>query len=540
MEIIIDLSLNLIFTIISFSILLIKLLWYLQVLQILEYFNIKFLRWIKRNYKSVFLVDFIIPILIFLNLIHFIFWNNNIFLVSTTKIFSITFLIISFFQNYKLYLKRKVHSKKGLVFTKRLNRILILNIFVILTIIFLTFKFLSYKNLLFIILPTFIFFEPLITLFLNLSILPLEKVVINFYFNDAIKKIEKINPFIIAITGSFGKTSTKFYINQFLKERMNVFMTPESYNTAMGITKVIRNDLKEKNKIFVVELAENEVGGFKRLFKLIKPNISVVTSVGIQHLEEFGKEERILKEIDYFIKYSIERNDCELIVLNGDNEFLSKYEDKKIVKCSIDKISDFSGEIIETNIFGSKFYIYYKDKKIFCETKIIGKESIRNIIIASCIALYLGFSLDEISEIIKKLEPPPHRLNVLNRGNILVIDDAYNSNPIGSRMAIDILSTYKNGRKIIVTPGLIELGKREYEENKNLGKYMIDKVDYVFLVGGKRVKPIFEGLIENGFDKEKIFINKNFSEALEKLKSFLKPDDAVLFENDLPEIYEEI
>jgi len=425
-----------------------------------------------------------------------------------------------------------------LVFTKRLNRILYLNITVFILFIFLIY--LLIPDYIYLSISIYLYILPIIVFLLNIIILPFEKLINNYYFNDAIKKIEKLNPFIIAITGSYGKTSTKFFINQMLKKKLNTFMTPESYNTAMGLTKVIRNDLKEDDKIFIVELAENEVGGFKRLLKLIKPNISVVTSVGIQHLEEFGKEEKIYKEIDYFINYSINYKNCELIVLNGDNDFLSKYSDEKIKKCSIEKELDFYGKIIETNLSGSKFKLFYKNEEIFCETKIIGKENLRNILIASFVAYNMGLSLNEISEFIKNLEPPPHRLNVIDRGNILVIDDAYNSNPIGARMAIDLLSKYNKGRKIIITPGFIDLGKKEFEENKKLGEYMIDKVDYVFLVGGKRTKPIYEGLIEKKFKKENIFTFKNFYEANEFLKKFLKPFDAILFENDLPEIFEEI
>ncbi|HQP00081.1 MAG TPA: UDP-N-acetylmuramoyl-tripeptide--D-alanyl-D-alanine ligase [Caldisericia bacterium] len=532
-----NLILNFIFITISFFIFLINLLWYLQVLQILEYFNLKFLRWIKRNYISVFLKNYLLLFIILINFIS-IFISKNNFFNYFLKIFSILLLLIVLLSNYKIFKKRKKLSKKGLVFTKRLNRVLYLNITVFILFIFLIY--LLIPDYIYLSISIYLYILPIIVLLLNIIILPFEKLINNYYFNDAIKKIEKLNPFIIAITGSYGKTSTKFFINQMLKKKLNTFMTPESYNTAMGLTKVIRNDLKEDDKIFIVELAENEVGGFKRLLKLIKPNISVVTSVGIQHLEEFGKEEKIYKEIDYFINYSINYKNCELIVLNGDNDFLSKYSDEKIKKCSIEKKLDFYGKIIETNLSGSKFKLFYKNEEIFCETKIIGKENLRNILIASFVAYNMGLSLNEIAEFIKNLEPPPHRLNIIDRGNILVIDDAYNSNPIGARMAIDLLSTYNNGRKNIITPGFIDLGKKEFEENKKLGEYMINKVDYVFLVGGKRTNPIYKGLIEKNFIKENVFIFKNFYEANEFLKKFLKPFDAILFENDLPEIFEEI
>lgn len=532
-----NLILNLIFLIFSFLIFLINLLWFLQVLQILEYFNLKFLRWIKRNFLSFLKTNFLIIFVIFLNLSLF-FMNKTPFFNYLTKFFIFFMVFLQFLSNYRILKKRKKLFKKGLVFTKRLNRILYLNIIVYIIITSLIFIFIL--NYLFILIPIYLIIQPFVVVILNLTILPLEIFINNFYFNDAIKKIEKIKPFTIAITGSYGKTSTKFFINQMLEEKFNTYMTPESYNTAMGITKVIRNNLKEDNKIFVAELAENEVGGFKRLLKLIKPNISVVTSVGIQHLEEFGNEKKIYNEIDYFVNYSLNSKNCEMVVLNGDYQFLLKYSHPKIKKCSIEKKLDCYGEIITTNIYGSKLKLYFNNQEILCETKIVGRENLRNIIIASCIAYKMGLSLNEISKYIKDLKPPLHRLNLIKSGNILIIDDAYNSNPVGAKMALDLLSTYNNGRKIIVTPGFIDLGEKEYDENKKFGEYMIGRVDYVFLVGGKRTKAIYEGLKNSNFNSENVFIFKNFFEANNFLKKFLKPFDAILFENDLPEIYEEL
>jgi len=537
MEVIFNYSFNFIFIILSFLFFLINLLWHLQVLQILEYFNFKFLRWIKKNYSSYLLKNYLLIFIILLNLI-FLFINKNIFLNYFIKLFSIFIIFLLLIQNYQIYKKRKKLSKKGLVFTKRLNRILYLNIISFILLTFLTY--LYFQNYIFILIPIYLTILPFFILLLNLLILPFEKIINNYYFNDAIKKIKKLKPFIIAITGSYGKTSTKFFINQMLQEKFKTYMTPESYNTAMGITKVIRKNLNEEDKIFIVELAENEVGGFKRLLKLIEPNISVITSIGIQHLEEFGKEDRIYKEIDHFISYSLSSENCELIVLNGDDEYLSKHSNSKIKKCSIEKESDFYGKIIETNLYGSKLILNFGNQEILCETKIIGKETLRNIIISSCVAYKMGLSLDDISNYIKNLKPAPHRLNVIESGNLIVIDDAYNSNPVGARMALDLLSTYNKGRKIIITPGFIDLGKKEYEENKKFGEYMVDKVDYIFLVGGKRTKSIYEGIINKNFRKENVFVFKNFFEANEYLKKFLKPDDAILFENDLPEIFEEI
>ncbi len=531
MDNLLNLLLNLIIIFLSFIIFLFRILWFLQVLQILEYFNKKYLTHLFRRAKEFIFDDIFLIFLILFISFNFLFLLNNIFI----KLIALIFLITSALYNYKLYIKRKKFSKKGLKFTNRCKRIFYLNILIFLLIIF---ALLIYDKVL--IVSYFLFLTPFILLFLNILIYPLENCINKYYFNDAVKIMRKLKPFIIGVTGSYGKTSTKYYIYQFLKDKKRVLMTPESYNTAMGITKFIRENLKKDTEIFIVELAENEIQGFKRLLKLINPNILVITSVGIQHLEEFKEEKNIHKEFDYLINYAILNKDTELIVLNGDDEFLNKYFDNKIKKGSIYKKGDISGVILEESLDKTIFKLNFLDKEIVCETKIVGKESIRNIILASLVGIHFGLELNQLKEKISNLLPFKHRLEVINNGNIIVIDDAYNSNPIGAKMAIDLLSRYKGGRKIIITPGFVELGKKEFEENKNLGKYMKEKVDFVFLVGGKRIKPIYEGLIEINFSKDNIYVFKNFYEANKFLKTFIKPKDAILFENDLPEIYEEI
>jgi UDP-N-acetylmuramoyl-tripeptide--D-alanyl-D-alanine ligase len=524
-----DNLLNLMILIISFLIFLFRILYYLQILQILEYFNRKYLNHLFRRAKDFIFDDIFLNILIiFTIIIHFNKFNALFFK------FSFLFLLtLSLIYNLSIYKKRKKFSKKGLKFTKRLKRVFALNIifFILITIlIFRRIYLISYL----------LFLAPFLLILMNILIYPVEKYINDFYFKDAIKKINEIKPFIIGVTGSYGKTSTKYYIYQFLKDKYPVEMTPESYNTAMGITKFIRENLKKDTKIFIVELAENEVGGFKRLLKLIKPNILVITSVGIQHLEEFKNENKIHNEFNFLINYSILNEDVELIVLNGDDDFLDEFKDKKIKKGSIYKKSDLYGEILEEGLKGTKFKLKYDENEILCETEIVGKESIRNIILSSLVSLHFGLNIAELKEKIKILKPFNHRLNVIDNGNVIIVDDAYNSNPIGAKMAIDLISKYENGRRIVITPGFIELGKREFEENKNLGIYLSKKVDFVFLVGGKRTKPIYDGLLESNFPKENIYIFKNFFEANENLKKFIKQKDLILFENDLPEIYEEI
>ncbi len=527
----INVLLNLIILSLSFFIFLLRILWCLQNLQILEYFNLKYLRHIiKRKAKEYIFDDLFLNISLIFVLLTIFYKSNNFYL----NIILISFLIFSLFYNINLYKKRKRFSKKGLKFTKRLIRIFSINLifFLIISVLFFIYK----LNFLIV---YFIFLTPFTLSLLNLLIYPFELIINNNYFNDAVRIIKEYKPLIIGVTGSYGKTSTKYFINGLIKDKFKTQMTPESYNTAMGITKFIRENLKKEIEIFVVELAENEVGGFKRLLKLIDPNILIITSVGIQHLEEFGSKEKILSEFKYIINYCLNSNKCEKLILNGDDKFLKEFVNEKVKKVSINSSYYPFIEILEENLFKTKFKVKFLDEEYIFETKLIGKETIRNLLLAIEVSIYLKIPLENIKEKIKFLEPFPHRLNVIKRGNMIVIDDAYNSNPVGAKMAIDLISKYKDGRRIIITPGVVELGKKEFEENNNLGKYMKDKVDYVFLIGGKRTKPIYDGLIEANFPQDRITIFKNFFEANDFLKTFLKPNDLILFENDLPEIYEE-
>ena len=145
----------------------------------------------------------------------------------------------------------------------------------------------------------------------------------------------------------------------------------------------------------------------------------------------------------------------------------------------------------------------------------------------------------QIENGVKKIEPIQHRLQILNSGNgTIVIDDAFNSNPVGAKMAIDVLGKFK-GRKIVITPGMVELGTEEKNENRKFGKHMASIVDIAILVGNKRSEPIVEGLREGKFDDANIYVVADLNAATAKLAQLSQVGDVILFENDLPDSYNE-
>nr|WP_234978657.1 UDP-N-acetylmuramoyl-tripeptide--D-alanyl-D-alanine ligase [Anaerosalibacter sp. Marseille-P3206] len=447
---------------------------------------------------------------------------------------------------------KKEEAKKELVFTPRAKRLFTSNFVVViiqLVIVLLIYNGIVkdkeyYLPIILFTLAAINYFQGKNMILANVLVKPVEKRVNMYYFEkarDKVKSMDKLK--VIGITGSFGKTSTKFITANVLSEKFNVLKTPESYNTPMGISKVINNDLTEDVEVFVAEMGARNIGDIKELGKLTSPQIGVITSIGPAHLETFKNIDNIMKT-----KYElIEELPADgVAIFNYDNEYIKKLADKTFKEKILYGIGeseelDIYAKDIEVSKLGSTFTLASKDgEEIRCTTKLLGKHNIYNLLAGACVGKALGLTMDEIKRGIEKVEPIPHRLNIINPGTgVIIIDDAFNSNPIGARAALDVLSQFKEGKKIIITPGMVELGEREEEANRELGANIGKVCDFAILVGGNRTKPIYEGLMDVGYSKDCIFVVKNLDEATMELQKVVKPNDVVLFENDLPDNYEE-
>ncbi|GFN36284.1 UDP-N-acetylmuramoyl-tripeptide--D-alanyl-D-alanine ligase [Tepidimicrobium xylanilyticum] len=443
-------------------------------------------------------------------------------------------------------------AKKPLVLTNRAKRLFVtnflLNIIAILM-IYILYMMLIDEVLLFfpvmLLFGTFLYYlQPEILYFSNIIVKPLEDRINLHFYRKAQRKISSMNNLhVIGITGSFGKTSTKFITGTILKEKYRVLNTPESYNTPMGLSMVINNQLNEKHQVFIAEMGARNIGDIKELAKLTKPRIGVITSIGPTHLETFKNLENIMKTKFELIE---ELPTDGIAILNYDDEHIKKLADKTFKEKilygmeDVDKLDIFA-EDVEVSEKGSTFTI--KDKKgnnIRCTTRLLGKHNIYNILAGVSVAIAMGMNLEEIKRGIEKIEPVPHRLNIINPGTgITIIDDAFNSNPIGAKAALEVLSQFKEGRKIIVTPGMVELGAREEEANRELGVNIGKVCDFAILVGEKRTIPIYEGLMEIGYNKDNVFVVSSLDEATKIIQKIARPKDVILFENDLPDNYSE-
>ena len=365
----------------------------------------------------------------------------------------------------------------------------------------------------------------------NLSNQPIEKKIADSYVRDAAGRLRDMPGLtVIGITGSYGKTSTKMFLHALLSAKFNVLMTPESYNTTMGVVRTIREQLKPSHQVFIAEMGAKNVGDIREICDLVHPRYGVLTSIGEQHLETFGS-------IDNIIRTKFELVDAlppdGIAFLNTDNDYIRTREtDKRIVSYGLQQ-ADYTASDISVDAGGTSFTVTAPDgESRRFTTKLLGAHILQNLTGCIAVAHTLGIPLEQLVYPVRMLKPVPHRLQLLPNG---YIDDAYNSNPAGFRAALDVLSGFSSQR-VLVTPGMVELGNRQDALNRELGVYAAGRCDYAVLIGERQAPPLKEGLLEGGFSPERIFVAHTLQEGLAHLHSLpTEGGRTVLLENDLPD-----
>ena len=344
---------------------------------------------------------------------------------------------------------------------------------------------------------------------------------------------------VVGITGSYGKTSTKHYLNRILSEKYNVLMTPGSYNTLMGVIRTVREMMQPYTEVFICEMGAKNIGDIKEICDLVHPSVGVVTAVGEQHLESFktiGNVQRTKFELVDALPSSgvaFVNNDFPYVASRKvDNVECCRYavgnNDEAVYRVTSMTFSEDGTDFTLTGPFGEASF----------HTGLIGEFNISNLIPALAVALYLDVPLERIRYAVGKIEQVEHRLSLKRvPGGLTIIDDAFNSNPDGSRMALDVLASMKNGKRIVVTPGMIELGDKQYEYNENFGRKIAMSVDVAIIVGEYNRDAILCGLREAGMPEEKVHAVDTFKEAQAVLGTIAAAGDTVLYENDLPDTF---
>ena len=522
--------------------------------------------WMKKNFKR-----YILPIVLFIGQFALLAFppliraklatpsdmpSDHAFILKyvisdTNKL--VTAVIIGVFAAMNLFIavsnKPGKKFKKPFKYTARVKRMLV-TFFILIAAIFVG-AFFSAKmtdingsqrfvnNLPFIIVGCGLYLTPILVPLSNLINKPIETAINNWYINDAKKKLKSMpNLHKVGITGSYGKTSMKFYLSELLSSQYETLKTPESFNTPMGVTITVRRDLKPTHEYFICEMGARRVHEIKELCGIADPHDGIITSVGPQHLETFGSIENVINT-----KFELADHVSPLgkIYLNYDNELIRKkaHEYPNAVTYGTTEGSMWRGSDVTVSDRGTEFTVTSPDGQT-CRftTKLLGEHSVQNLLGAIAYACGTGIPMEKLVLPVKRIAAVPHRLQLLDKGNgVTYIDDAYNSNPSGARAALAVLGLF-DACRILVTPGMVELGAKQEELNFEFGQEAAKACDYIVLVGKAQTQPIYNGIKDAGFDMNNVYVADGLNDALAKANSYqTSKKKVVLLENDLPDNY---
>ncbi|MDR0423276.1 MAG: UDP-N-acetylmuramoyl-tripeptide--D-alanyl-D-alanine ligase [Rickettsiales bacterium] len=409
------------------------------------------------------------------------------------------------------------NAKKKMVFTARVKRIFSVALFLVISLICVL-----YRYPLLVVLAT-IHFVPFSLILSNLLLSPYENYTQNKFLKEASSKLHKINPIVIGVTGSMGKTSTKHILAHILSTNLSVLFTPGSINTKMGITRIIREKLSQEHKYFVVEMGAYFKGSIKKLCDFVEPKYGIITAIGDSHYEFFKSREAVAST-KFELGECVTKNDGFLIINNN-------IEDNLIPdNINLIKIGDISN--ITQKQDGLHFT--YKNEEVFAP--IFGEHQATNIVLAIEIAIKLGMPFKTILVSLNTLPQITHRLEVKNQGDNIIIDDAYNSNFEGFKSGLNLLQVFDNKKKVLITPGMVELGTKHDELHYEIGKIAAEKTDVTVLVKSSRIPTFVKGFKETNKNSQLVEVD-SFAKAQEWMSNNLH-NSAILLENDLPDVFE--
>ncbi len=494
----------------------------LHILQLENYYIDRYAVWMKRYIKKVVNIRTII-LLVFP--IFFLMINSLVGLV--VEIIVLIYLVVT---------NKKSQEKKPFVVTARIKRIY-MTYLILFAISLVLVNILNYKIVLSIvnICAMFAYVSVYVVSIINR---PIEKSIRRGFCNKAKAKLQDIKDLkVIGITGSYGKTSTKYIVNTILSQKYNTLMTPESYNTTMGVVRTINEKLTPMHQLFICEMGAKYIGDIKEITDIVNPTYGILTAIGPQHLDTF-------KTLDNVRKTKLELVDSlpedGIAFVNWEDENIRNSKIlKKTVKFGLTDTADYYAKNINITERGSTFDVVIPGKEpINIRTKLLGSLNILNIVGAVAIADKLGLTEDEIKIGVKYIRPVPHRLELKQNSNgSIIIDDAYNSNIRGAKMALEVLKSFEHRKRILITPGIVELGDKSTEINQELGEKAAESADFIILVGASQTVPIYNGVRNKNYPESQIFIAQNLQEAISKMNQIMTTDSVVLLENDLPDNY---
>lgn len=334
-----------------------------------------------------------------------------------------------------------------------------------------------------------------------------------------------LNVKIVAITGSTGKTSTKDITAAVLSGKYKVFKTSGNFNNEIGMPLMLL-DIGEEYDIAVLEMGMSNFKEIHNMAETARPDVSIITNIGISHLENLKTEENILKakmEITDFF------NSNSILIVNGDDNLLNKIESNKykVIKTGTSDYCEYRGQNIVIGDSNIEFSINSKDSIEYYHIDLIGRHNVSNSLLAIACGKTFALSEDEIKKGLRNIEATSMRLDIIEAHNFRIINDCYNASPDSMKAAIDVMADMKCGRKFAVLGTMRELGEKSYEAHKEIGKYAKKKGIEFLLCAGE-----FSDAYEDGYVKENMNGIFKYFDTYEELTQYLslrlQKDDVVL------------
>lgn len=379
----------------------------------------------------------------------------------------------------------------------------------------------------------------------NRALGPLQSAINRHYEQHAREVLHDWTPLTIGVTGSYGKTTTKFCVGAVLAADRPTLVTPDSYNSFLGVTRTINERLEWRHRAFVVEMGMFRRGDIAELCELVHPTIGVITAIGPMHLERLGSIEQIVAAKGELLDAL--PPDGHFVTNAGDPRCL-ELAARATVPVTLFGIDDPHAQVIARGITladgGTRFDLHLDgpdSPTVAVSAGLLGRHNVLNLLAAAAVGRVLGIEPVRIVEGLTQVQAPAHRLQPIHnrRAGVVVIDDAYNSNPEGAAAALEVLREHPAARRLLVTPGMVELGELEAELNRRFGEQAGAVCDVAILVGPARTEPIRAGLASAGVDPASVHVVHDVAQATELLGRLTRAGDVVLFENDLPDTYAE-
>ena len=384
----------------------------------------------------------------------------------------------------------------------------------------------------------------------NAVMAPVERHVQQGFVKQARQRMLAYQPLTIGIAGSYGKTSTKHITARLLNAFMETLATPKSYNTMMGVTRTVNENLLPKHRAFIVEMDAYDTGEIAAMCRLVQPSIAIITSVGPQHLERFGTLDRIGAAI-YELVEALQAG-SPAVIYCGDPECArladrAAHEGYRVVRYGVDGETadalDVVASDIEVTEKATRFTWRWAAEGLEYRIAIplLGRHNILNVSAALAVVHLLGLPVAEAVRDTLLLEAAPHRLQLMRQpGGVTIIDDSYNANPVGVQNGLDVLAQMRGNKKILVTPGMVELGSREDDENYRFGEHAAAVCTDIILVGERQTQAIQNGLRAAHFPTDHLHCVNTLAEVTAVIGQIAGEGDVVLFANDLPDTYLEL